>query len=59
MVYPNFNDGHVVFGFYEIALLLLFLGLFLMTMIRFFSKNSLVAIKDPRLHEALHHHVTY
>jgi hypothetical protein len=59
MVYPNFNDGNVVFGFYEIALLLLFLGLFLMTMIRFFSKNSLVAIKDPRLNEALHHHVTY
>lgn len=59
LVYPNFNENHVVFGFYEIALLAGFLGLFLMGMIRFYSKNSLVAVKDPRLHEALHHHVTY
>lgn len=59
LVYPNFYDGHVTFGIYEIAMLLLFLGIFLMTMIRFFQKNSVVAIKDPRLHEALHHHVTY
>ncbi len=59
MVYPNFNHGHVTFGGYEIALLALFLGIFLLTMIRFFEKNSLVAVKDPRLHEALHHHVSY
>lgn len=59
MVYPNFYEGHVTFGFYEVALLALFMGLFLTMMIRFFQKNNLVAIKDPRLHEALHHHVTY
>lgn len=59
LVYPNFFEGHVTFGFYEVAMLLLFLGIFLMTMIRFFQKNNMVAIKDPRLHEALHHHVTY
>ena len=59
LVYPNFYEGHVVFGFYEIAMLALFLGLFLMMMIGFFKKNSVVAIKDPRLHEALHHHVSY
>ncbi len=59
LVYPNFNDGHVVFGFYEVTMLALFLGLFLMTMMKFFQKNSVVAIKDPRLHEALNHHVTY
>jgi hypothetical protein len=59
LVYPNFFEGRVTFGFYEITLLLFFFGAFLMTMIRFFQKNNLVAIKDPRLHEALHHHVTY
>lgn len=59
MVYPNFNDNHVVFGFYEIALLCGFVGVFLLGMIRFFSKNNLVAIRDPRMHEATHHHVSY
>ena len=59
MVYPNFYDGHVTFGFYEVALLLLFLGIFLVTLMKFFQKNSVVAIKDPRMHEALSHHVTY
>jgi hypothetical protein len=59
LVYPNFFEGHVVFGGYEIAMLSLFLGLFLMLMIKFFQKNNVVAIKDPRMHEAIHHHVTY
>lgn len=59
LVYPNFNDGHVVFGLSEIAMLLLFIGIFLTTMMKFFTQHSVVAIKDPRLHEALHHHVTY
>lgn len=59
LVYPNFFEGHVVFGLSEIAMLLLFFGLFLSTLMNFFTKNSVVAIKDPRLHEALHHHVTY
>ncbi|PIS09744.1 MAG: molybdopterin oxidoreductase [Bdellovibrio sp. CG10_big_fil_rev_8_21_14_0_10_47_8] len=59
LVYPNFYEGHVVFGFYEISMLLLFLGIFLSTMMKFFQKNSVVALKDPRLHEALTHHVTY
>jgi hypothetical protein len=59
LVYPNFFEGHVVFGLSEIAMLLLFLGIFLTTMMKFFTKNSVVAIRDPRLHEALSHHVTY
>lgn len=59
MVYPNFDGTQVTFGFTEISMLALFVGLFLLTMMRFFSKNHLVAIKDPRLHEALHHHVSY
>ncbi len=59
LVYPNFFDGKPVFGFIEIATFVGFAGLFLTAVMRFFSKNSLVATRDPRLHEALKHHVTY
>ena len=59
LVYPNFFDGIPQFGFWEIGIFLGFFGLFLMTMIQFLKKNNLVAIKDPRLHEALKHHVSY
>lgn len=59
LVYPNFFDGVPKFGFWEIGMFLGFAGLFLMTMTRFMTKNNLVAIKDPRMHEALKHHVTY
>lgn len=59
MVYPNFNEGHIVFGFWEIGMFALFAGIFLLGLMNFFSKNSLVAVKDPRIHEALSHHVTY
>lgn len=59
LVYPNFFENHVTFGFYEVTSLFLFAGLFLLTLMRFYQKHSLVALKDPRLHEALNHHVTY
>lgn len=59
MVYPNFNDNHFTLGLWEIAMLVGFLGIMGLTMIHFFKKHSLVAVKDPRLEEALHHHVTY
>lgn len=59
LVYPNFFDGEPKFGFWEIGIFLGFAGLFSMTMIQFLTKNSLVPLKDPRLHEALSHHVTY
>lgn len=59
MVYPNFNDGHLVFGFWEIGMFLGFAGIFMMMLFNFFKKNNLVAIKDPRMGEALNHHVTY
>jgi hypothetical protein len=58
-IYPNFFDNHVTFGFMEVGLFLGFGGLFLLGVISFLSKNSLVPLKDPRLHEAVHHHVTY
>lgn len=57
LVYPNFNEGHVVFSFYEIGLFLGFLGVFLMCVTKFLSKNKVMAIKDPYLSESLHHHV--
>ncbi len=59
MVYPNFFDGHVTFGFWEIGIFAGFAGIFLLTIMSFWSKHSLVPLKDPRLHEAINHHVAY
>lgn len=59
LVYPNFNEGSPQFGFYEISLFLGFAGVFTLLVTRFLSQNSLVALKDPLLHEAVNHHVTY
>jgi hypothetical protein len=57
--YPAFYEEKTVFGYQEVTLFLGFLGLFLWSITRFFSKNSLVPVKDPRIHESMHHHVTY
>ncbi|MBX9769281.1 MAG: molybdopterin oxidoreductase [Bdellovibrionales bacterium] len=57
LVYPNFYKRGVIFGFYEVGGFILILGLFLMAVTRFWGKHSLVAIKDPRMHEALNHHI--
>lgn len=59
LVSPNFNDNHMTLGLAEVAPFFGFLGLFLLLMGRFLKKHSLVAVKDPRIHEALSHHVTY
>ncbi len=59
LVGPNFHDGHLQFGIYHLGALALFLGLFISVVISFLQKNGLVAVKDPRMHEALNHHVTY
>ena len=59
MVYPNFFEGQMVFGGMEIGIFAGFLGIFLICLMQFFKKHNLVAIKDPRMHEALAHHVTY
>ncbi len=59
MVYPNFFDGEVKFGIVEIGIFAGFAGLFLWSLTSFMQKHSLVAVKDPRLHEAINHHVTY
>jgi len=59
MVGPNFHDNQMSLGFYDFSLLAGFLGIYFLLMIRFFSRHSLVALKDPRLSEALTHHVSY
>lgn len=59
LVYPNFNNGHIVFGFWEIGIFAGFAGLFMLAYFNFLNKNNVVAIKDPRMHEAINHHVTY
>lgn len=59
LVYPNFFDGYPKFGFWEIGIFVGFGGLFLTLLFNFLSKHNLVAIKDPRMHEAVNHHVSY
>src|SRR5690606_38162790 len=59
MVYPNFYDGHMVFGFWEVGIFAGFAGIFLLSIMAFWTRHNLVAVKDPRMHEAISHHVTY
>lgn len=59
MVYPNFFDGHVTFGFWKVGIFAGFLGVFLLGIFTFFQKFSLVPLKDPRIAETISHHVTY
>lgn len=58
LIYPNYKDV-VSFGWMEIGAFVGFLGGFLFLVTRFLSKNNLVPVKDPRIHESLSHHVTY
>jgi hypothetical protein len=59
LVYPNFNEEHVVFSFWEIFIFLGFAGAFFFATSKFLSQNKIVAIGDPRIHESMHHHVVY
>jgi hypothetical protein len=59
LVYPSYFKDQLNFGFYEVFIFLGFLGLFLFSVTRFLSRNSLVPIKDPRIAESMHHHVVY
>lgn len=58
VIYPNYKES-VAFSWLEIGTFLGFLGGFLFLVTRFLSKNNLVPVKDPRIHESLSHHVTY
>ena len=57
LVYPNFNEGHVVFGFTEVAVFLGVAGLFLWVCFKFLNRHSIVPLQDPYTQEALHHHI--
>lgn len=59
LVYPNFNEHNVSFFIWEIGIFLGFLGLFLKNVTGFLSRHKIVPIKDPRIEESFHHHVTY
>lgn len=59
LIYPNFNENQMSFGILELLVFAGMAGVFMLSVFRFFEKNSPVAIKDPRMHEALNHHVTY
>ena len=58
IVYPNYRES-VAFSWMELGVFIGFLGLFLFIITRFLSKNHLIPIKDPRLHESIGHHITY
>lgn len=57
MVYPVFNKTGAPVPFWGIGIFIGFLGLFVWSVTRFFEKNNLVPIKDPRMHESLSHHI--
>ena len=58
MIYPARYD-HWIFSWQEIGGILLMGGLFLWSVTSFLAKNPLVPVKDPRIEESIHHHVTY
>lgn len=59
LIYPNFNSEKVVLGLPEILIWLGFVGSFVFVVTRFLGQNPIVPLKDPRIHESLHHHVVY
>ncbi len=56
LIYPKFSESPV-WPVYDIGIFLGGAGLFVWAVTRFLEKHPLVAIKDPRIHEALSHHV--
>ncbi len=56
MIYPTFFKEGPVFGWMEIGTFLGFAGLFFLSVGRVLAKVSPVAVKDPYIGEALHHH---
>jgi hypothetical protein len=56
IVQPEFHKTGPVIGWIEIGTAVGFVGLFGFMVIRFLSRNTVVAIGDPRLEESVHHH---
>ena len=59
MIYPQFDHQHIHFGLMEAGIFLGFIGLFLFSLLRFFSRHPLVPVQDPRQKESFSHVVTY
>lgn len=59
LIYPNLTSERVVLGIPEILVFGGFAGAFLFCVTRFLSRHPIVPVRDPRIHESLHHHVTY
>lgn len=59
LIYPTLNSEEVVGGVLDFLVWGGFLGLFLFSITRFWSKNAIVPVKDPRQFESNHHHVVY
>ena len=59
LVYPNLSKTETIFGLTEILTFCGFLGVFLFVVTRFLSKHQIVPVKDPYIHESMHHHVVY
>ncbi|CAN5697757.1 membrane protein [soil metagenome] len=59
MVFPNFDPYEPKFSWQEVGSFLMMGGLFLWSVTNFLSKHKLVPVRDPRISEAIHHHVTY
>lgn len=56
LVQPEFFKEGIKIGWVEIGVTVGFFGLFALAVMRFLSRNSVVAIGDPRLQQSLHHH---
>lgn len=59
LIYPNLNTETVLLGVPEILIWLGFVGSFVFVVTRFLGQHPIVPLKDPRMHESLHHHVVY
>lgn len=57
LIMPYFSPEKVTFSIWDLGLFLGFLGFFAFAVRRFLSRHSTVPVKDPFLHETLHHHV--
>jgi hypothetical protein len=57
LIMPYYSPEKVTFSFWDIGLFAGFLGFFAFAVRRFLSRHATVPVKDPFLHETLHHHV--
>lgn len=57
LIMPTFSPNGFTFSIWDLGMLLGFLGFFGFAIRRFLSKHPTVPVKDPFLHETLHHHV--